>query len=192
MVFKPDCFGRRNIDICIIYISSIPCGSRTNFEKNPMRALSTVAVISDIYMQSIPHKCYMVLMQCIHTQSHIYVLAVRQLDPIAGSSFYTPWYWVPVSEYWGPDKMAAILQAIFSNAFSWNLQWKFRLAILVTFELPISHFTGSWSLTYRWFGARLQQFHPLLMHCSLALSHRYWGPAELILRSSRDSLTMRL
>ena len=84
---------------------------------------------------------------------------------------------VPVSEYWGQDKMAAICRQYFPMHF---LQWKFRLAILVTFQLPIRHFTGSWWLTYRWFGDKLQQFHPLLMHCSLALSHQYWGPAGIV------------
>ena len=79
--------------------------------------------------------------------------------------------YVPILAHWGRDKMAAILQTVFSDAFLWMKIFKFRLKFMMTSSNGIifrvtghlcSEFTGPrWILRTKASDAELWCFHYL-------------------------------
>ena len=82
----------------------------------------------------------------MHTLSYI-SLSIWSMDsnfrpPHKGKGKIFPWQsWLFLLTYWGRDKMAAISQTTFSNAFSWMEMYEFRLlfqrSLFLGVKLPI-------------------------------------------------------
>ena len=81
--------------------------------------------------------------------------------------------------HWGRDKMAAIFQTIFSNAFSWikivEFQLELHWSLFLKFQLTINQwfreclFAGEWPLLLTWFN-----FDPAWISNYMYMSSKVW------------------